>query len=146
MKGFKPLFTLPVPGVVNSLQLLSPPLNTVRVNEKGEASTTAINIAEWKRKHGLNTDLTPHPDSQDKGDEQAEKEKGKKLDKLQATKDNSPPILIIGVGQEHKFGRWIKLRSNEESKVRNGALVIPLQLTATAQQQNGSGKKAFKLV
>lgn len=143
VKGFKPLFSLPVPGVVNSLQLLSPPLNTVRVDEKGEVRTTAINTAEWRRKHGLNTDLTPHSDSEE---EDEEKEEGKKLDKLQATKDNSPPILIIGVGQEHKFGRWIKLRSNEEGKVRNGALVIPLQLTATAQQQNGSGKKAFKLV
>ncbi|KAJ1025923.1 hypothetical protein NDA16_002549 [Ustilago loliicola] len=141
VKGFRPLFSLPVPGVVNSLQLVSAPLNSVRINqETGTVSTTAIVTSEWKRKKGLNTNPTPQSDSE----EQQHPDDAKKLDRLQATKDNCPPILIVGVGQEHKFGRWIK-----QAKVKNGALVIPLQLTRTQQQQqtNASGRKAgFKLV
>ncbi|SAM85740.1 related to RRP9-protein associated with the U3 small nucleolar RNA [Ustilago bromivora] len=150
VKGFRQLFSLPIPGVINSLQLVSPPLTSVRVDEEtGAVRTTAIAKAEWKRKQGLNTNLASQTNSKESEEEETAVD-DKKLDRLRATKDNCPPILIIGVGQEHKFGRWIKLGSSDQGKVRNGAVVIPLELTRTAQhesQGNGNGRKAgFKLV
>ncbi|SPO24041.1 related to RRP9 - protein associated with the U3 small nucleolar RNA [Ustilago trichophora] len=116
VKGFKALFDLPVEGVVNSLQLIQPPLNTVVVSrDTGMVSSTAININLYKRRNGLSS----HIHQQDQKDQ----ENLSKLDKLNTSKSNSPPIIIAALAQEHKFGRWIHLKH-----AKNGSLIIPLLL------------------
>ncbi len=131
---------------MNSLQIISPPLNTVVVDESNELiSTTAIRNAEWKRKHGTATNLDPSTTPIEEEEEDAGEKK--KLERVRSTKDNCPPIIVAALGQEHKFGRWIK-----DKNAKNGALVIPLLLTKAAEQ-NGSGggggagrKDHFRLV
>lgn len=121
VRGFKQLFALDVAGVINSLQIVLPPLSTVVVpaddDDAGLINTLATRAEEWKRTHGLAQSLaTPALSAE-------ATHTWKKLPNIAGTKDNTPPILVVGVGQEHKFGRWIK-----QPNAKNGALVIPLRL------------------
>lgn len=135
IRGFKPLFSLPVEGVVNSLHLVSTQISSVVVDETGVRST-AVREGEWKRRHGLSTNLAEEEDGEEKEEQEP---KGAKLNRVQATKDNCPPLIIAGIGQEHKFGRWVK-----KHDAKNGALVIPLRLThpssATPSRSNGHSR------
>lgn len=135
VKGFRELFKLDVKGVVNSLQVIQPPLNSVVVDPETKVmSSTAVRRGEWKRRSGLTEHITPNTEE--------EQERGERLTRIKTSKDNSPPIVIIGVGQEHKFGRWISDKS-----AKNGALVVPLPLSDAAStdgfKTNGD---RFKLV
>ncbi|KAJ9474328.1 Ribosomal RNA-processing protein 9 [Pseudozyma hubeiensis] len=129
VKGFRELGSIPAEGVVNSLQLVQPPLPSV-FKQDGLLRTSAVRAEEYKRKLA---------------DEPREGETHK-LTRLEATKQNSPPILIAGVGKEHKFGRWIQVKS-----AKNQTLVVPLQLRIADEPQakpNGRVDRnaAFKLV
>ncbi|EST09235.1 WD40 repeat [Kalmanozyma brasiliensis GHG001] len=120
VKGFRELFTVDVPGVVNSLQIVQPPINSVVQDPQTRmVQSTAVRAEEYRRRGGLDQPSTRPTEK--------EGEKGEKLPRVKATKENAPPIVIVGVGQEHKFGRWI-----QDKTAKNGALVIPLLLTDTA--------------
>lgn len=144
VKAFRPLFTLPAPGCVNSLQLVSPPLSTVVLHtETNSLTTTAVNPQEWK--HSLSHSQPSSHNSR--------RQVGKKLDRLSATKDNCPPLVIAALGKEHRFGRWLTLDRNE-TNVRNQTLVAPLRLSPSATHQPNKkiaprttpSMDAFKLV
>ena len=117
VKGFRPLFALPVQGVVNSLQVIQPPLSSLVADEGGAVTSTAVQPGLWKRRNGFMSLST----AQDGKEQQ-----GMPLPRLQRTKQNAPPIIVVAVGKEHKFGRWIKT-----DHAKNGTLVIPLSLTIT---------------
>ncbi|SPO24147.1 related to RRP9 - protein associated with the U3 small nucleolar RNA [Ustilago trichophora] len=123
VKGFRWLFDLPVQGVINSLQIIQPPLSSVRIENHGLISTTAIQNSLYKRQHGLSTPLDPpSPQQQEEG------RPSKPLDIINKTKTNSPPIIIAAIGKEHKFGRWINIKN-----AKNGSIIIPLLLKNPSQ-------------
>ncbi|PWN49615.1 WD40 repeat-like protein [Violaceomyces palustris] len=135
LRSFHPLLEIPAVGFVNSLQLISPPASTAFVDEHGATQSSAIQPHAWKRQNGL------HP-TNDAGvdhvassngivpDGQAglvrEEEEGDMAQQHSATvrgsKEAVPPILVVGLGQEPRVGRWSKIK-----EARNGALVVPLR-------------------
>lgn len=135
VKGFRELFKLDVAGVVNSLQVIQPPLSSVVVDpETKRISSTAVRRAEWKRRSGLTEHISANIEEEEEGGE------AERLTRIKTSKDNSPPIVIIGVGQEHKLGRWISDKS-----AKNGALVVPLLLSDSTDGVKTNGDR-FKLV
>jgi hypothetical protein len=92
--------------VVNSIQLVQPPLSSVRVSSDGNLSTNALVASKWKHAKG------------------AVETEGKGLTRVTATKQNAPPLLIVAAGKEHRLGRWIKL-----PHATNATTIIPLTLT-----------------
>lgn len=145
VKSFRPLFSLPAQGVVNSLQIIQPPLNTLSLTTGGAVHTSAVKPAEWKRRSGL------HSPSSTKENHEAEMEgEGEGLSRLERTKQNAPPIVIAALGKEHKLGRWVKV-----DEAKNGTLVIPLKLKRQTEEGkesrgvgrvNGEKKANFRLV
>ncbi|KAF8170167.1 WD40-repeat-containing domain protein [Mycena galopus ATCC 62051] len=85
LKSFTLVGTVPAPGVVNSLQLLSPPKEF-------------LSDAQW---------ICP-PESTAK------------------RKDNGVTLLVAGLGQEHRLGRWLSIKDG----ATNGALVVALSARA----------------
>ena len=94
LKSFSPIGTIPALGVVNSLQFLTPP--------KDFASA-----ASWASRTS-SADASEAP----------VQATGK-----QAKAGSAPVLLVAGVGQETRFGRWIQRKG--EGHV-NGALVFAL--------------------
>ncbi|KAI0654177.1 WD40-repeat-containing domain protein [Cubamyces menziesii] len=94
LKSFSPIGTIPALGVVNSLQFLTPP--------KDFASA-----ASWASRTS-SADASEAP----------VQTTGK-----QAKAGSAPVLLVAGVGQETRFGRWIQRKG--EGHV-NGALVFAL--------------------
>ncbi|KAJ7188410.1 WD40-repeat-containing domain protein [Mycena filopes] len=81
LKSFALVGTVPAPGVVNSLQFISPPKEF-------------FSDAQWARP----------PES--------------------TAKRKAGPVLVAGLGQEHRLGRWLNVKDG----VTNGALVIAFPL------------------
>lgn len=106
IRSFEPLMSVSVQGVVNSIQLVQPPLSSVRVSSDGNLSTNALVASKWKHAKG------------------AVETEGKGLTRVTATKQNAPPLLIVAAGKEHRLGRWIKL-----PHATNATTIIPLTLT-----------------
>ncbi|KAG5728406.1 hypothetical protein E4T56_gene18986 [Termitomyces sp. T112] len=88
LKSFSLVGTIPAPGVVNSLQLLSPPPEF------------------FKRSTWINPSATESNEQ----DSSALIRKG----------GTQPILLIAGMGQEHRFGRWLNLKEG----VVNGTIVV----------------------
>ncbi|KAF9492701.1 WD40 repeat-like protein [Pleurotus eryngii] len=82
LKSFELAGKLSLPGVINSLQLLSPP--------KGFLSRTS-----W-----LSSQSSPHPDEQ----ATATRPSKNKIGVPESI------LLIAGVGQEHRLGRWLSVK------------------------------------
>ena len=133
VKGFRALFALPAHGVVNSLQIVTPPLNSTVANSEGLVSSTAIQPQLYKR-----TATGPTHRASAEGEEE---ERGSKLDRVNATPDNAPPVIVAALGQEHRLGRWIK-----QPTAKNVALVIPLRLRLSNNTTRSNGTDKFKLV
>lgn len=96
LKSFSLVGTIPAPGVVNSLQLLS--------TTKGFLETTT-----WASKDADNMETTTATVV------------------VPAKKKEvpvNPFILVAGVGQEHKLGRWLSVK---EGGASNGAIVVAFQ-------------------
>ncbi|KAJ7262330.1 WD40-repeat-containing domain protein [Mycena haematopus] len=87
LKSFALVGTVPAPGVVNSLQLLSPP------NE-------FLSNAQWI--------CTPKSTAK--------------------RKNNGITLLVAGLGQEHRLGRWLSIKDG----VVNGALVVAFSARTVA--------------
>ncbi|KAK2460744.1 hypothetical protein APHAL10511_007214 [Amanita phalloides] len=91
LKSFSLVGTIPAPGVINSLQLLTAP--------KDFASTVPwASVAMENQVDGT---------------------------KRSENKGSVHTLVVAGIGQEHRLGRWIKI--GKEDKGLNGALVIILQ-------------------
>ena len=84
MKSFSAVGSFPVPGVINSLQFVSP--------RKG-----SLDEASWAQLESR-TDASP-------------------------TKKSGPVLLVAGIGQEMRLGRWVTVKGDG---ARNGALVFAL--------------------
>jgi ribosomal RNA-processing protein 9 len=89
-KSFSAVGNFPAPGVINSLQFVSP--------RKG-----SLDEASWAR---LETPADVSPTL-----------KGLQSKKL------GPILLVAGMGQETRLGRWVNVKGDG---VRNGALVMAL--------------------
>ena len=90
MKSFSAAGSLPVPGVINSLQFVSP--------RRG-----ALDDASWAQ-------AEPQTDASPLVSEASSKKPGLVL-------------LVVGVGQEMRLGRWVTVKGDG---ARNGALVLAL--------------------
>lgn len=90
LKSFSQVGVLPAPGVINSLQLLSPPKEFFQ-------------NASWLAAHG---------------DEGTVQINGENVDHRQA--GVRPVLLVAGVGQEHRLGRWLTVKEG----VVNGTIVF----------------------
>jgi ribosomal RNA-processing protein 9 len=98
LKSFSLVGTVPAPGVVNSLQFFSPPKGFV------QKSTWAA------------------PKSRDSAGEASTDPIGRPVPTNRAPLIAVNPIaLVAGIGQEHRLGRWIKMKGNG---VTNCALVV----------------------
>lgn len=106
IRSFEPLLNVSVQGVVNSIQLVQPPLSSVRVASDGTLGTNALVASKWKHAKG------------------AAETEGKALTRVTATKQNAPPLLIVAAGKEHRLGRWINLPT-----ATNATTIFPLTLT-----------------
>lgn len=94
LKSFTLIGKVPAPGVVNSLQLITPP--------KGLIET----ITWAKQTSNSPSESQPHPplgQSTRKG------------------RSATPFLLVAGLGQEHRLGRWLSVK---EGGASNGAMVV----------------------
>ncbi|KDQ54176.1 hypothetical protein JAAARDRAFT_209609 [Jaapia argillacea MUCL 33604] len=105
MKSFSLVGTIPALGIINSLQFISPPKN-------------AVEELSWARS-STSQDSAPLPLV---NGHQPNGTSGKS--KSVEARTSGTVLLIAGVGQEMKFGRWMKLKG-EEGAV-NCALVFAL--------------------
>ncbi|KAF9463213.1 Rnu3ip2 protein [Collybia nuda] len=83
VKSFSLIGTIPVPGVINSLQLLSPPKE---FSEKA-AWMVPHALTDEKTKSALNTSSTKTPRA-----------------------GVLPILLVASIGQEHRLGRWLSIK------------------------------------
>lgn len=91
MKSFSPIGSFPVPGVINSLQFVSP----------GKGS---LDGASWAwMKTGADAPHNPSGGA--------------------SMKKSGPILLVAGVGQEPRLGRWVTVK---EDGARNCAVVMAL--------------------
>lgn len=135
VKGFREVMSVPVHGVVNSLQVVQPPLGSLSLGADGVVCSSAVREREWKRRHGLQS-----PSSTHRVQETAEAGT-RPLSRLERTKLNAPPIIVAALGKEHKFGRWLGVK-----QAKNGTLVIPLRLKCQADDAKRAAKRDFSLV
>ena len=91
IKNFSPLGSIPVPGVINSLHVVSPPKGSL-----ADASWV------WRR------------DGED----------ALRIANGTSMKKSGPVLLVAGVGQEPRLGRWVTVKGDG---ARNCALVMALQ-------------------
>lgn len=114
LKSFTAVCHLPAAGFINSLQLVSP--SRAIIKQRGGA---LIDAGLWQRKGGLKGGpMRVFQDLEVNG-----KENGNRAATADARQLHTMVILVVGLGQEHKRGRWQRIRD-----AHNGTLVIPFQL------------------
>ncbi|KAG6909425.1 hypothetical protein DXG01_000578 [Tephrocybe rancida] len=92
LKSFSLIGTIPAPGVVNSLQFISPPVEFFNrcpwfTSSAAENNTQEDAFVPQQRKGGV-----------------------------------QPVLLVAGMGQEHRLGRWVNVKEG----VMNGSIVVAL--------------------
>ncbi|KAF9444291.1 WD40 repeat-like protein [Macrolepiota fuliginosa MF-IS2] len=88
LKSFSLVGEIPIPGVVNSLQIISPSKSFF---------TPRAGVSSWLSSSPTSTAALPA--------------------------DAHPALVVVGVGQEHRFGRWLSVK---EGGAANGAYVVGL--------------------
>lgn len=125
LRSFRALFNIPAPGFVNSLQLLTP---------DSKRKDGAVDPDKWRRRGGLggmgalasSTSREEEGEGEDDDAAQSGEVAGKETaPTARGRKEAIPPILIVGLGQEPKMGRWMRIK-----EARNGALVVPLSFVS----------------
>ncbi|KAI0342215.1 WD40 repeat-like protein [Trametopsis cervina] len=106
LKSFSLVGSIPAPGVVNSLQFIN-------------CSATSLSELTWA------SQAVPVNGATNTTDTATARSSGQKPSSL---------LLVAGVGQEMRFGRWVKKKGEG---VLNGALVVALRSTRTS----GSGSQ-----
>ncbi len=140
LRSFRPLYTIPAVGFVNCLRLVSPPiLSAKKQKEAADRGLVSgrIDPAQWRRKGGLTDIGTGKEDAE--AEQEAQQENEQQQDdaqpadgeaswaKVRIAKEKVNPLLIIGLGNEHRLGSWYRLKP-QSSGVRNGTIVVPLPL------------------
>ncbi|KIO25524.1 hypothetical protein M407DRAFT_25121, partial [Tulasnella calospora MUT 4182] len=116
-RSFSPLATIPAPGVINSLQMISPPTGTL---DEARWVSQSPKLSAEPEDQDLDSDDSipvPHP--------------GVILGKLAKHTSRRHCVMIAGIGQEPRLGRWLRI-AGEGTGSRNGVLVV-------AVPQNESG-------
>ncbi|EAU84125.2 Rnu3ip2 protein [Coprinopsis cinerea okayama7 len=99
LKSFSLIGAIPAPGVVNSLQIL-------------QAPKTLSKTASWISSPQSQSTSTSSP-SKDKDDSTLQTKQDPKLKTKPKPKDDEDSILVVvGLGQEHRLGRWLKVTEN----------------------------------
>ncbi|KXN91546.1 hypothetical protein AN958_00532 [Leucoagaricus sp. SymC.cos] len=107
--------SIPIPGIINSLQLIAPPKSFFTATTNNHTTSTAASSSSPSTNSNQN-----HTNNSDKSwlPPVATHHKS----------DTMPTILMIaGTGQEHRFGRWLTVKENGAV---NGAYVVALIPTA----------------
>ena len=111
LKSFSQLFTIPAPGFINSLQLLTP-------------SVSLVDFSRWRASDNIpkRTTSFPDPDSNDEPNTES-------APPVAVAKKESKTtlIMIASVGQEPRLGRWMKF-GTKGTGARNGVVVAHLQI------------------
>lgn len=102
LKSFALVGTIPAPGVVNSLQFITP-----------SKEFFSDNLSSWATRTDDAVPVPPEAPQNEKEHSSAETAKRKlKVD---------PVLMIAGMGQEHRLGRWLSIKGQGAV---NGALVV----------------------
>lgn len=118
LRSFRFLFDVPAPGVVNSLQLLTPAIERME--------QYPVDPSQWRRRGGVHAPLH-HAEQQD----QPRRSAASLRDTVHTSadgrvlghKESIPPLLIAAVGPEPRADRWIHIPD-----AVSAALVVPLWL------------------
>ncbi|KAG9044369.1 pre-rRNA processing protein [Tulasnella sp. UAMH 9824] len=108
-RSFSPLATVAAPGVINSLQMISPP--TGALGEARWVSQPPSPSAELKDQDSDSDESlpAPHPSAV--------------LRKLAKQASQRHCVIIAGMAQEPRLGRWLRI-AGEGTGSRNGVLVV----------------------
>lgn len=104
LKSFSPLLTIPLPGIINSLQLLVRPSTSFAAWSGSSRTLFASGSSAGDEDEDAADVVTPPA-----------KEKQEQL------------ILVVSVAQEPRLGRWMTLKGEGKDKVRNGVAVVHLK-------------------
>ncbi|WFD24828.1 pre-rRNA processing protein [Malassezia equina] len=119
LRSFRLLFELPAPGVVNSLQLLTP--------EVEHMDDYPVVPALWRRRGGLDAPLAPSA-SASTGSAAPKRTRRAGLTKADGRvlghKESIAPLLLVALAPEPKADRWLRAAAPA-----TGALVVPLWLS-----------------
>ncbi|KOS12817.1 wd40 repeat-like protein [Malassezia pachydermatis] len=123
LRSFRWLCDVRAPGIVNSLQLVTPAIEHM--------DDYPVVPSQWRRRGGLDAPLMP---SQTKGltVDGTQSKRTTRRAGIQTTqegrvlghKESIAPLLIVGLGSEPRADRWIDV-----PQAQNGALVVPLWLS-----------------
>ncbi|KAL9709388.1 pre-rRNA processing protein [Leucoagaricus gongylophorus] len=161
LKSFSVLGNIPIPGVINSLQLVSPPSlpssPLLPKNKDAIPSSSPSSSSSPRPPQTQSTSAEPsnsseqipswlhtHPHFRTHAD--------RHIHTHTPIHTSSPAVLVIvGAGQEHRFGRWLTMK---EGGAVNGAYVIALvpsclsfdnsAATAAINSGGGGGEKTLR--
>jgi len=109
LRSFSALRTLDAPGFVNSLQLIRPPANS-------------LPNATWLSGTDAGTDVDSNSGTVEMTGDSVSRPRTSRRDKGR----DMDILLVAGVGREPRLGRWMSLKGDDNSRVRNGALIFAL--------------------
>ncbi|KAJ3555585.1 hypothetical protein NP233_g12172 [Leucocoprinus birnbaumii] len=129
LKSFSLLGNLPIPGIINSLQLVSPPKSfftslTSSSKTPNSASNPFNASTDTTAAASLHTTSTPSvPNSASLPNTSESTWLPRSLLSQPHTRTAPVIFLIAGTGQEHRFGRWLTVK---EGGAVNGCYVVAL--------------------
>lgn len=114
-RSFSPLATIPAPGVINSLQMISPRIG-------------ALDEARW-----VSQSPAPAPEDEDQdSDSDSDSDDSSSASRIDAAstkvlkgKSRRHCVIVAGIGQEPRFGRWLRIAGGGTGS-RNGVLVVAI--------------------
>lgn len=119
LTSFRPLHDIDAPGVVNSLQLFTPAVES--------PTEYPVDPVLWRRRGGLDAQLAPPSDKESHTaapSSLADRSTIQHADgRVLGHKETIAPLLIAAVGPEPRADRWLHTDSP------NGILVVPLYLS-----------------
>ena len=118
LRSFRFLFDVPAPGVVNSLQLLTPAIERME--------HYPVDPSQWRRRGGVHAPLhqAEQQDQPRKSASSLRETVHTSADgRVLGHKESIPPLLIAAVGPEPRADRWIHFPD-----AVSAALVVPLWL------------------
>lgn len=108
-RSFSLLATVPAPGVINSLQMISPPIGAL--DEARWVSQPPAPSAELKGQDSDSDDSLPDPHP------------SVALGKLAKHSSRRHCVITAAIAQEPRLGRWLRI-AGEGTGSRNGVLVV----------------------
>lgn len=119
LRSFHELFAIPAPGVVTSLQLLTPAVEHLE--------QYPVRPELWRRRGGLHAPVDAQPRDAVNGDAPARSAQEQRIHvadgRVLGRKEAVPPLLIAAIGHEPRAGRWLHV-----DEAQSGTLIVPLPL------------------